>query len=188
MESKGSSGADSKHLPKLVVLDLDNTVWTPELYELYGMPVPKKDIDLFPASLTALKELATDKKWSGSKVAVASRTGQVKWAHKLLSMFKVTPKKSIEDVLSYKQIYPGSKLKHFRLLKQDSGLEYEDMIFFDDDTWNTDEVSKLGVLCVHCPYGMSDAIWKLGISEYVSRRAKGQTTAVTVGGSQYYDD
>ncbi len=42
-------------LPKLVVLDLDNTCWTPELYELDGMPKPDQDIELFPATKMALK-------------------------------------------------------------------------------------------------------------------------------------
>jgi len=100
----------------------------------------------------------------------------------------VTESQMIQDVIDFKQIYPGSKLKHFKHLHEDSKIDYSKMIFFDDDTWNTREVSKLGVLCVYCPYGMSEEIWKLGISEYSNRRSKGDFEGATVGGSKYYDD
>mmetsp|Transcript_28258 Transcript_28258/g.45474 ORF Transcript_28258/g.45474 Transcript_28258/m.45474 type:complete len:197 (+) Transcript_28258:89-679(+) len=187
-KGKDGNDVDTKYLPKLVVFDLDNTVWTPELYELYNMPRPNKDIKIFPATMAALKELANDKKWAGSKFAAASRTGQIKWAYNLLPKFQITPEKTLDDLFSFKEIYPGSKLAHFKKLKKDSGLEYHEMIFFDDDSCNTREVSSLGVFCVYNPYGLSEELWKLGITEYVKHRATGSTKGKTVGGSKYYSD
>eukprot|EP00465_Bigelowiella_longifila_P005468 CAMPEP_0185253814 /NCGR_PEP_ID=MMETSP1359-20130426/2402_1 /TAXON_ID=552665 /ORGANISM="Bigelowiella longifila, Strain CCMP242" /LENGTH=140 /DNA_ID=CAMNT_0027836241 /DNA_START=195 /DNA_END=617 /DNA_ORIENTATION=- len=138
--------------------------------------------------MAALKELANDKKWAGSKVAAASRTGEIQWAYKLLPQFKITSEKTLDDLFTFKEIYPGSKLAHFKKLKKDSGLEYHEMIFFDDDSCNTREVSSLGVFCVYNPYGLSEELWELGITEYVKHRTTGSTKGKTVGGSQYYSD
>lgn len=43
------------------------------------------------------------------------------------------------------EIYPGSKISHFRQLHEKTGIEYEDMIFFDDEFRNAEVSTKLGV-------------------------------------------
>lgn len=48
------------------------------------------------------------------------------------------------DLFENLQIYPGSKLAHFRALNQDLGINFDDMLFFDDEPRNG-EVEKLGV-------------------------------------------
>jgi magnesium-dependent phosphatase 1 len=42
-------------------------------------------------------------------------------------------------------IYPGSKMNHFEQLHKETGLSYERMIFFDDESRNK-EVEDLGVV------------------------------------------
>lgn len=42
------------------------------------------------------------------------------------------------------EIYPGSKISHFRQLHAKTGIAYDEMVFFDDEHRNA-EVGKLGV-------------------------------------------
>ena len=37
------------------------------------------------------------------------------------------------------------------------------MLFFDNERWNIGEVSKLGVVSIHCPDGMTRDIWEEGL-------------------------
>ena len=114
--------------PKLVVFDLDNTLWTPELYQLKRSPKADKDVWLFEAAKGALHELATDEAWKGTKVAIASRTNKVEWAKHLLEKFEAAPGVAVAELAEYKEIFPGSKRKHFQNLKRASGVPFSEMM------------------------------------------------------------
>ncbi len=128
------------------------------------------------------RELATDKRWKDSKVAACSSTRYGEWARPLLKLFEAAPGVTMHKLMAYKEIYPGNKRRHFAKLKADSKVEYEDMIFFDDQTYNTREVSKLGVLCVHVPNGLTAAHWKVGIETFTKLKQAKADTGRTVGG------
>jgi magnesium-dependent phosphatase 1 len=49
------------------------------------------------------------------------------------------------DYFDYLQIYPGNKTTHFERIHRESGIEYEEMIFFDDESRNKN-VEVLGVV------------------------------------------
>jgi len=131
-------------LPRMIVFDLDNTVWTPELYTLRHLPgyaragppnpVAGKDVWLLDGAAAALHELATCACWRGASIAVASRTNKGGWARSLLSQFEVpgTPGRKLDVMLSHRQIFTGSKVSHFEALRAESGLDYSEMLFFDD--------------------------------------------------------
>jgi magnesium-dependent phosphatase 1 len=145
--------------PKLIVFDLDNTLWTPELYFIRNLergakPVARKDIDLFPGAKEVL-QMIRDGKFSNTQFALASRTTSVDWAHDLLHQF------NIRDLFQYVEIYPGDKTEHFSKLQVASGISYRDMMFFDDARHgkygNCLPVAEMGVLSVHCPNGLKTA-------------------------------
>ena len=197
-----SSGGDvSLHLdgitnfPKLVVFDLDNTCWTPELYQIKRKienrrgslkPIAGKDVKLFDGFQTLLNIIKDGTVFPPStKFAVASRTQSVEWAYDLLHQF------NLYDIIEYVEIYPKNKKEHFTKLAQATGISYEDMLFFDDARdgkyGNCVPVSELGVLSVHCPNGIyENNIWKTAFEIYDNTWNKQVNTIIEYDGSITY--
>lgn len=189
-------------LPRLIVFDLDNTLWTPELYTLRHLagyaaaappgPEPNKDVWLVDGALDVLSELATSARWkaSGVLVAAASRTNKGPWARSLLSRMEVPvpaghpPAGRLSELLALVEIRPGSKRQHFERLQQASGVPYNQMLFFDDARdgayGNCEPVSALGVLSVHTPRGLTRSLFASALREFAARKAAGATTAVVL--------
>eukprot|EP00636_Phaeomonas_parva_P001575 CAMPEP_0118873632 /NCGR_PEP_ID=MMETSP1163-20130328/15362_1 /TAXON_ID=124430 /ORGANISM="Phaeomonas parva, Strain CCMP2877" /LENGTH=306 /DNA_ID=CAMNT_0006808923 /DNA_START=46 /DNA_END=963 /DNA_ORIENTATION=+ len=176
-------------LPKLVVFDLDHTLWTPELYQLRKLPnyadagppgpVAGKDVRLFADAAAALKELAECARWSGAKVAVASRTNKANWAYSLLEQFD-----ELRDLVEFTEIFPGDKTRHFQNLQAQSGVGYSDMIFFDDAKGgkygNCEPVARLGVMSAHCPDGLTAEVWRGALEAFAGAKAAGEPTGVVL--------
>lgn len=178
-----------EHIPRLVVFDLDFTLWQPEMYELYGAPFKKhattgavtdrngEQVHFFPAVDAVLSLLELDPQFRNStEVAVASKTTEPQWAKTCMRLMDVAledgTKKSLHSVVDYEAIYPRNKRVHFEQLKEQSGVEYEDMLFFDNEFGNIRDISKLGVVCNYCPNGLSDGAWLQGMEDF--QKAKRQ--------------
>jgi len=134
---------------KLFVFDLDFTLWdaggtwcdcTYPPYKKFGdhlLDVDGRLIKMYPD----VKEILVHLKNSKKNITIASRTGAPEIATQLIELFK------IYDFFSHPQIYPGSKVTHFQKIRQKFGIDFTDMIFFDDEYRNIREVSALGVHC-----------------------------------------
>jgi magnesium-dependent phosphatase 1 len=180
--------ASLEHAPALIVFDLDNTLWTPELYQIRqgNSPVAGRDISLFPGALEILQFLADCQSNEGNanphplkntKLAIASRTSKGAWAEQLLMEFFVCLSSDdvtlspIRDLFHHVEIYTGSKKKHFAALKNAAGCTYSDMLFFDDDArLNLNEVSQLGVLCCHTATGITVPQFEQSLLKYSELR------------------
>ena len=66
----------------------------------------------------------------------------------------------------YLSTFQANKRVHFEQLQRDTGISYKDMIFFDNESGNIDNVSKLGVTAVYAPKGMTQEVWELGLRQF----------------------
>jgi magnesium-dependent phosphatase 1 len=94
------------------------------------------------------------------KVAAASRTDTPELAREMLKLLKVpvepqpmpgsaksssTHLSKAIDFFDHMQIYPGSKIGHMEKIYEATGIAFEEMLFFDDESRNR-EVERLGVV------------------------------------------
>jgi len=101
-------------------------------------------------------------------IALASRTGEPDWARQLLGHLDITHR------FAFAEIYPSSKLRHFAALQKASGHAYEQMLFFDDEMRNIDEVSGLGVTSIFVRDGMTAELFHESLDRHAQRRERSQ--------------
>lgn len=53
-----------------------------------------------------------------------------------------------------------NKRSHFRRLHKATGIPYEQMVFFDNESGNIRSVGELGVKCIYTPNGMEIKHWQ----------------------------
>ncbi|MDA3899688.1 MAG: magnesium-dependent phosphatase-1 [Spirochaetes bacterium] len=162
---------------ELIVFDLDFTLWdaagtwcdhtSPPFRKKGEVVVDSRGgiISLYPDVNKILTML------SGQKIrcAVASRTGEPEWASQLMDLFDIT------RFFDYREIYPASKLVHFNKLKNESGIGYDRMLFFDDEMRNVDEVGALGVAVCHVIGGVSLPLVEKKVNEHGVHIKTGKT-------------
>ena len=101
-------------------------------------------------------------------MALASRTEQPAWARELVGLLGLT------DRFAFAEIYPASKLSHFKALRKLSGIEFKEMLFFDDEMRNIREVSQLGVSAVHVSDGLHADLFQESLDSYLRARENGR--------------
>eukprot|EP00052_Salpingoeca_macrocollata_P010131 m.79237 g.79237 ORF g.79237 m.79237 type:complete len:183 (-) comp17410_c0_seq1:115-663(-) len=175
---------DPALLPKLVAFDLDDTLWSPEMEMIAGLPFRRcehtgrvtdranEEIQLFPDVHDILHDLHTQEHFQGVQVAYASRTMCPENAFECLELIMAKNVVSLKDLGHHFEIYPGNKTTHFQKFKEASGVAFTDMLFFDNEMRNIRDISRLGVTCVYTPYGLDKACWEKGLREHAARQKK----------------
>lgn len=119
-----------------------------------------------PAILSSLQQKSV-------KIGVASRTSAPDLARQALDLIQVgdTAAKAMSffDAAAI-EIYPGSKLTHFRAIHKKTEIPYTDMVFFDDERRNI-EVAKLGVTFVLVPEGVNASVFHRGLEDWRKNRS-----------------
>ena len=154
---------------ELVVFDLDLTLWecgaavwcdclsppfrqdTERVLDRHGSQI--RLYDDVGRILSELEQLELP-------VGIASRTHQPKWARELLDLLDINHR------FAFAEIYPESKLSHFASLRDDSGVDFANMLFFDDEARNIREVSQLGVTCIPVAAGMTWSLFQSGLQRF----------------------
>lgn len=141
----------------LIVFDLDFTLWdcggtwcdhTSPPYTRKNELIRDTDnrkIRLYPEVFSILEKLQKQQ----VQHCVASRTYAPEWADELMQLF------DIKKFFTHFEIYPGSKLSHFKSFQHKTKIPFEDMVFFDDEYRNIDEVGQLGVNAIYVENGMT---------------------------------
>ncbi|KAL6812966.1 acid phosphatase domain-containing protein [Trichoderma sp. SZMC 28013] len=189
--------------PRLIVFDLDYTLW-PFWVDTHVTPPLKinpahtgatdrtgEEFEFYsevPEILAVLPYLNHPNK---IKLGVASRTSAPALARELLKGIHIPPtasfaeddgnnkkaagkkKVSIDVFDGGLEIYPGSKIKHFEALQKRTGIRFEDMLFFDDEPRNR-ETERLGLTMKLVPDGVSWEEMGKGIELWRSRRFPAQ--------------
>nr|XP_027217647.1 magnesium-dependent phosphatase 1-like [Penaeus vannamei] len=157
--------------PKLIAFDLDYTLW-PFWVDTHVTPPFKKDkngkvvdrrnkkVKPYEEASEILKELHAE----GYVIAVASRTGEIQGANQLLNLYEW------DQYITYKEIYPGSKINHFERIKAKSRIEFSDMLFFDDEARNKRDLDGIGVLMILIEDGVTRNVIKKGLEEFARLR------------------
>jgi Acid Phosphatase len=100
----------------IVIFDLDDCLWSPEMHELESKPyIPITGV---------LNDFANNNDDDDDD-----------------SNDETIPNVSMRQIMSHVQsgrnppLLSSDKRSHFRLLHQESGIRYEEMLFFDDGNW-----------------------------------------------------
>ncbi|BET02636.1 Hypothetical protein NTJ_15453 [Nesidiocoris tenuis] len=156
-------------LPKLVVFDLDYTLWpfwvdthvSPPFRKVNGNVVDMRNskIKFYPDTPKVLQTLSDLK----IPIGVASRTSEIEGANQLIELF------GWEKYFFQKEIYPGCKIAHFENFHKSTGIPYREMLFFDDEHRNAVDLNRINVKTILVEQGMSMKELQRGLDEFANQ-------------------
>ena len=163
--------------PKVVVFDLDYTLWPFWVDTHVGMPLKSatkhsvidkwdQKLQLFPD----VEDIILDLHKNGVTLVTASRTSAPFVAKELLDIFHVGDK-SMKSYFSSFQWGTGSKITHIKEavkeLAMEDVLEENDIILFDDEYRNKD-VERIGCIFGYLPdeNGLTHDRYKKGLEKW----------------------
>ena len=179
MASEHPGPAAAAARPKLLVFDLDLTLWPfiagthhrPPFHERNGTVFDSSGRELhpFPESSAVLEECHAQ----GYLMAVASRSGDKSSCKQLMALF------GCRKYFKYVEIYPGCKKRHFSRIHKVSKIPLSDMLFFDDDGINIRDLTQLGVMSilVSRSTGINKYLVKEGLAKFARERSCGKVVS-----------
>ncbi|KAK9677415.1 hypothetical protein RND81_11G141800 [Saponaria officinalis] len=141
-------------LPKLVVFDLDYTLWP-----FYCECRSKREMpSLYPHAKGILYALR-DK---GIDVAIASRSPTPDIAKTFLD------KLGIKSMFVAQEIFSSwtHKTEHFERIHSRTKIPYTEMLFFDDEDRNIKAVKNMGVTSILVEDGVNQQTFRQGLTEF----------------------
>lgn len=161
--------------PKVIVFDLDYTLWPFWVDRQINIELPFKqvgenkvcdatgrEVKSFPDITPLLQRLHSE----GYKLGIASEAFYKEEVAKLVKLF------GWEEFIDYQEIYPGSKIFHFVKIKRQSGVDFPDMIYFDDEKEHLSEVAGTctGITTVWADRGVSEELVEEAFQTFAENR------------------
>ncbi|XP_078442140.1 haloacid dehalogenase-like hydrolase (HAD) superfamily protein [Wolffia australiana] len=141
-------------LPRLVVFDLDYTLWP-----FYCECRSKKDMPrLYPQARGILHAL----KDKGIDIAIASRSPTPDIAKAFLEKLELQSSFVAQEIFSSWT----HKTEHFQRIHRRTGLPFKSILFFDDEDRNIEAVSNMGVTSVHVGNAVNLEAFHLGLKSF----------------------
>ncbi|GMY38994.1 magnesium-dependent phosphatase 1 [Fagus crenata] len=141
-------------LPRLVVFDLDYTLWP-----FYCECRSKREMpSLYPHAkgiVHALKEKGID-------IAIASRSPTADIANTFLDKLSLKPFFVAQEIFSSWT----HKTDHFHRIHSRTGVPFNSMLFFDDENRNIQAVSKMGVTSILVGNGVNLGALRQGLTKF----------------------
>lgn len=149
--------------PKVIVFDLDYTLWPFWVDRGINIELPVKQVGehkvcdaagrtlkSFPDVTAILHRLHSE----GYKLGIASEAMYKDECARLVKLF------GWDEFFDYNEIYPGSKIFHFVKIKRASGIDFCDMLYFDDEKEHLAEVAGTctGITTCWADRGVSDEL------------------------------
>ncbi|KAF9448416.1 magnesium-dependent phosphatase-1 [Macrolepiota fuliginosa MF-IS2] len=184
--------SSTSRYPQLVAFDLDYTLWDLWIDTHVTGPLHRNGdktnevLDRHNDVIAFYKDVPPifhRLKAADVCIAACSRTSTPDLAYQALRLLLVPPpitktngkkrdgSKPVPaiDYFDQLEIYPGSKITHFKKLHEKTGIPYSEMLFFDDEHRNK-EVGKLGVTFqIISSSGLTNRSFEQGLSTWAKR-------------------
>ncbi len=143
---------------KVIVFDLDQTLWWCDSTWIdmsAGAPFHRVDRDTLCDKagerlglFSDVRKILTELYQRKYQLVIASRSSAGGWAHEALAKLEIL------DFFIEVLVYTGSKVAHFEIIKKRTGIDYSDMLFFDDEERNICDITGIWVDCVQVMGGI----------------------------------
>ncbi|XP_010530658.1 PREDICTED: magnesium-dependent phosphatase 1 [Tarenaya hassleriana] len=145
-------------LPRLVVFDLDYTLWP-----FYCECRSKREMpSLYPNAKGILKALQE----KGIDMAIASRSPTADIANTFLDKLNIKPMFITKEIFSSW----SHKTEHFQRIHARTSVPFTSMLFFDDEDRNIKSVSKMGVTSILVGNGVTLGAFRQGLTEFAQNQ------------------